>query len=82
MDHVKEEQNNIYYITVRLKERATWNNEDTDSCLILLFGIFHAPWLVGEQLLRTLWKVVHGLRIQQVCLGECFQYSSLLVFES
>ena len=27
MDHVKEEQNNIYYITVRLLERATWNNE-------------------------------------------------------
>ena len=27
MDHVKEEQNNIYYITVRQLERATWNNE-------------------------------------------------------
>ena len=27
MDHVKVEQNNIYYITVRQLERATWNNE-------------------------------------------------------
>ena len=27
MNRVKEGQNNIYYITVRLMERATWNNE-------------------------------------------------------
>ena len=48
MDHVKEEQNNIYYITVRLKERATWNNE---IGLVSYFIVWYIsrPWLVGEQ---------------------------------
>ena len=48
MDHVKEEQNNIYYITVRQLERATWNNE---IGLVSYFIVWYIsrPWLVGEQ---------------------------------
>ena len=69
MDHVKEEQNNIYYITVRLLERATRNNEI--GLVSYFLGIFHVPgWLVSSA--SDLWKVVHGLRIQQVCLVNAF----------
>ena len=48
MDRVKEGQNNIYYITVRLKERATWNNEIglVSYCIVWYIS---RPWLVGEQ---------------------------------
>ena len=49
MDHVKEEQNNIYYITVRLLERATWNNEIGLVSYYIFFGYISRPWLVGEQ---------------------------------
>ena len=42
MDLEKEEQNNIYYITVRQLERATWKNEiGLVSYFVLFFGIFH-----------------------------------------
>ena len=47
MDRVKEGQNNSYYITVRLKDRATWNNEiGLVSYFIVWF--FPRPWLVNE----------------------------------
>ena len=50
MDHVKEEQNNIYYITVRQLERETWNNEiGLVSYFVLFFLKISRPWLVGEQ---------------------------------
>ena len=50
MDHVKEEQNNIYYITVRQLERAMWNNEiGLMSYFVLFFGYISRPWLAGEQ---------------------------------
>ena len=78
MDYVKEEQNNIYYITVRLKERATWSNEiGLVSYFIVWF--FSRPWLVGEQ--------CSGLSVEDGAWTahtasvsrECFQYSSLSV---
>ena len=69
MDRVMEGQNNIHYITVRLKERATWNNE------IGLVSHFvcdiSRPWLVGEQC-SGLCTVVLGLRTQQPCLVNAF----------
>ena len=48
MNRVKEEQNNIYYVTETLKERATWNNE---IGLVSYFIVWYIsrPWLVGEQ---------------------------------
>ena len=50
MDHVKEEQNNIYYITVRQLERATWNNEiGLVSYFVFIFWYISRPWLIGEQ---------------------------------
>ena len=50
MDLVKEEQNNIYYITVGQLERATWNNEiGLVSYFVLFFGYISRPWLVDEQ---------------------------------
>ena len=50
MDHVKEEQNNIYYIIVRQLERATWNNEiRLMSYFVLFFEYISRPWLPGEQ---------------------------------
>ena len=72
MDHVKEEQNNIYYITMRQLERAMWNNEiGLVSYFVLFLGIFHVPgWLVSSA--SDFVKVVHGLRIQQVCLVNAF----------
>ena len=44
MNRVKEGQNNIYYITVRLKERATWNNE---IGLVSYFIVWYIsrPWV-------------------------------------
>ena len=72
MDRVKEGQNNIYYITVRLKERATWNNE---IGLVSYFIVWYIsrPWLVGEQCSRA-WTA-HTAIVSR----ECFQYSSLSV---
>ena len=46
MDHVKEEQNNIYYITVRLQERATWNNVIGLVSYFILFLVYFTS-LVG-----------------------------------
>ena len=48
MDRVKEEQNNIYYITVRLMERATWNNEKKLVSYFIVWYISRS-WLVDEQ---------------------------------
>ena len=47
MDHVKEEQNNIYYITVRQLERAMWNNEiGLVSYFVLFFWVYFTS-LIG-----------------------------------
>ena len=46
MDHVKEEQNNIYYYTVRQLERATWNNEIGLVSYFVLFLVYFTS-LVG-----------------------------------
>ena len=70
MDRVKEGQNNIYYFTVRLKERATWNNEIGLVSYFLVWYISR-PWLVGEQC-SGLCTVVLGLRTQQPCLVNAF----------
>ena len=40
MDHVKEEQNNIYYITVRQLVCATWNNEIGLVSYFVLFLVY------------------------------------------
>ena len=40
MDHVKEEQNNIYHITVRQLERATWNDEIGLVSYFVLFLVY------------------------------------------
>ena len=71
MNRVKEGQNNIYYITVRLMVRATWNNE---IGLVSYFIVWYIsrPWLVVSSAPDSLWKVVHGLRIQQLCLLNAF----------
>ena len=45
MDRAKEGQNNIYYNTVRLKERATWNNEIGLVSYFIVWYIFTS--LVG-----------------------------------
>ena len=80
MDLVKEEQNNIYYITVRQLERATWNNEiGLVSYFVLFFGIFHVPgWLVSSasDLVEGRAWTAHTASVSR----ECFQYSSLSVF--
>ena len=78
MNRVKEGQNNIYYITVRLMERATWNNE---IGLVSYFIVWYISrlWLVGEQ--------CSGLSVEgrawtahtAIVSRECFQYSSLSV---
>ena len=79
MDHVKEEQNNIYYITVRQLERAMWNNEiGLVSYFVLFFGYISRPWLAGEQcfgLCEGRAWTAHTASVSR----ECFQYSSLSV---
>ena len=77
MDRVKEGQNNIYYITVRLKERATWNNE---IGLVSYFIVWYIsrPWLVGEQCSGLCEGRAWTAHTAVVSRG-CFQYSSLLV---
>ena len=79
MDHVKEEQNNIYYITVRQLERATWNNEiGLVSYFVLFFGIFHVlGWLVSSasDFVEGRAWTAHTASVSR----ECFQYSSLSV---
>ena len=77
MDRVKEGQNNIYYITVRLKERATWNNE-IGLVLYYFFGIFHVPgWLMSSDpdFVESRAWTAHTAIVSR----ECFQYSSLSV---
>ena len=67
-----------YYITVRLKERATWKNEIGLRVLILLIGIFHVPgWLVSSALDSVEGRAwtAHTAIVSR----ECFQYSSLSV---
>ena len=46
MDLEKEEQNNIYYITVRQLERATWNNEIGLVSYFVLFFLVYFTSLV------------------------------------
>ena len=79
MDHVKEEQNNIYYITVRQLERAMWNNEiGLVSYFVLFFGYISRPWLAGEQcfgLCEGRAWTAHTASVSR----ECFQYSLLSV---
>ena len=81
MDHVKEEQNNIYYITVRLLERATWNNEMGLVSYFNFLVFFHVPgWLVSSasDFVEGRAWTAHTASVSR----ECFQYSSLSVFGS
>ena len=78
MDRVKEGQNNIYYITVRLKERATWNNEIGLVSYFIGWYIFHVPgWLVSSapDFVEGRAWTSHTAIVSR----ECFQYSSLSV---
>ena len=76
MDHVKEGQNNIYYIPVRLKERATWNNE---IGLVSYFIVWYISrlWLVSSapDFVESRAWTAHTAIVSR----ECFQYSSLSV---
>ena len=78
MNRVKEGQNNIYYITVRLMERATWNNE---LGLVSYFIVWYIsrPWLVGEQCSGLFVEGRAWTAHTAVVSRECFQYSSLSV---
>ena len=78
MDRVKEQQNNIYYITVRLKNVQRGIIE---IGLVSYFIVWYIsrPWLIGEQ--------CSGLSVEDrawtahtaIVSRECFQYSSLSV---
>ena len=70
MDRVKKGRTTLLH---HCETEGTYNvNDEIGLCLILLFGKFHVPgWLVSSAP-DSLWKVVHGLRMQQSCLVNAF----------